>query len=456
MRAFCIDSFKLKRGVLLCITTVVVISVLSVALTSFDPTAEWDKVIMAVLWLSFLSFATVMLFTHGISLNKTEWVIVFVAWGGRILYATLNNIGVIEFRGDPFFEMAWGLYYGYEHVIDGTYPVITNYPPLLLGEFRIFGINRLVTCYVNAFLTMIAIFYMLKCFKMLVVDRRITSILLAFFSFNPFSILWGSDIFREAVYLPLTALSLYFFIRWTKSKNLLDIFLAMVAILPIVWLHTGYIVIVAVYSFAAFFELNRITPCRLLYKFLLFAAAVAAGIALLILPLAGEYLARFNLLKNMSSFADYFNLVQFDLNSGSGSQYLKWMAGPTSFFKLILYTPARVFLFLYSPMVWDCARVQDIIALITDSVVFLTALVLLCSYIINKKWRQAGYKRYNYLIFATVAVILITAVPFAWGTFNAGTAIRHRNCLLPYICVQIGMLMTKRGTAMSEVFDSQT
>ena len=405
---------------------------------------------MSVLWLAGLSFAVVMLFTHGIKLNKTEWVIVIAAWIVRVLYATLNNIGVIEFRGDAFFEMAWGLYYGYNHVIDGTYPVITNYPPVLLGEFRVFGINRIVTCYVNAFLTMIALFYMLKCFRLLKINKRIACMLLFTLAFNPFAILWGSDIYREAVYLPLTSLSLYCFIKWSYRKSPCELVFATASVLPAAWLHTGYFFIVAGYAFVSLLDFKRITARRLINKAILLGGVVVVCGITLFTQFADKLAYRFSTIKDLVIFSSNFNAIQTMTNIGSGSQYLKWMQGPTTFLNLLIKTPLRMFYFLYSPMAWDCYRLKDVVAFVTDSVVFLAALVLVVEFLINKKWKQEKYKKASFLIIAIAFVIIITVIPFAWGTYNAGTALRHRNCLLPFICTQIGICLTVKKKRYAE------
>lgn len=413
--------------------------------TLFDPTAEWDDTLVSMIWLIGLTIAVLILFNYNVINNFKEWIIVAIAWGVRIIYATINNSEIITFRGDPFFDMAHGLYYGYNHVINGTHPVLTNYPSVLVEEFNVFGINRLVTCYVNAFLTMVAIFYLLKCFSLLKFNQRIRTILLIVFSFNPFTILWGAEVFREAIYLPLVTVSLYFFIKWAMKRKPIQLVLAMAMIVPVAWLHSGYIMIAAGYVVVSLLYFKRITPNRIMYR--LFFIVVSVGvIALALFTLnIGELLDYFSLVKDPEAFIAHFNNVQVNTNSDAGSHYLAWMNGTTSIVLLLLYTPIRVFYFLYSPMIWDCYRIQDLISFMVDSLVFLIALILVFKYMINRQWRTKGTDIYSILMIASVVIILLTAIPFAWGTFNAGTALRHRNCLLPFIYVQIGICISSKG-----------
>ena len=436
------NTLKVNRGPLLAILIIALISCISFVFTLFDPTAECDDTLVSMLWLVGLTIAVLTLFSYSIINNFKEWIIVALAWGVRIVYATINNSEIITFRGDNFYDMARGLYYGYNHIMGGTYPIITNYPSVLVEEFNIFGINRLVTCYVNAFLTMVAIFYLLKCFSLLKFNQRIRTILLIVFSFNPFTILFGAEVFREAIYIPLVTISLYFFIKWAMNRRPLNIVFAMVAIIPVAWLHSGYIMIAAGYAIIGLLYLGRLNNNRLMYKLLLLIMIIGAVGVILFTEFGNNFVSKISLITNPSAFASHFDNVNTNTNSDAGSHYLAWMSGTTSIALFILYTPIRIFYFLYSPMLWDCYRLQDWLSFVADSSIFLVALVLVLKFIINKKWKVTKSNSYGLVLIASIIIVLLTALPFAWGTYNAGTALRHRNCLLPFICLQIGICMS--------------
>lgn len=82
---------------------------------------------------------------------------------------------------------------------------------------------------------------------------------------------------------------------------------------------------------------------------------------------------------------------------------------------------------------------------VADSLIFLVALVLVLMFVIDKKWKVTKFNSYGLILIASIVIVLLTAIPFAWGTFNAGTALRHRNCLLPFICIQIGICISLKG-----------
>lgn len=434
---------RVKSKTFYAVAIIIFTTVVSTAVTVIDPTAEWDKSLISVLWLVGLTIAVIQLFSSDIVKSRDERFVIAAAWIVRILYASMNNIEIISFRGDDFFSMAHGLYYGYDHVIEGTYPVLTHYPSVLLGEFHVFGINRLVTCYVNAFLGMIAIYFLMKCFRLLDISKTVRTILLCVFSFNIFFILYGSDVFRESIYMTLVTISLYFFIKWTMDRKSVDVLIALIMIVPVVWLHSGYIMIAGGYILVSIFYLRKITVEKLLCKYALVTAMGVFVFIAFFTSVFGDLLEKVSIGGDLSSFWSYFDSVLNVVNADSGSVYLRWMTGISSVGMMILYTPIRLFYLLYSPMVWDCYRIQDCIVFFTDSVVFLSALFLsLRVCVFGRKRSRIREKGHYAVLVGSAVVLLLTSIPFAWGVFNAGTAIRHRNCLLPFVIIQLAICIS--------------
>lgn len=444
---------RVKQKKIYAVAILLFVTIVSTCFTMVDPTAEWDKAFLSVLWCFGLTVAVIQMFSSDVVRNQSEKTVIMLAWIVRILYATMNNLEIFLFRGDDFFSMAHGLYYGYDHVINGTYPVLTHYPPILLGEFRIFGINRFVTCYVNAFLGMLAIYYLLKCFQLLNIERKVRIILLFVFSFNIFFILYGSDVFRESIYMTLVTISLYYFIKWTQNRKPMDVIVALIVLIPVVWLHTGYIMIAGGYIVVCIFYLKKVTFERLVYKYVLVVAMGLFVIMAVFASLWGYALSSYmnHLNEGVSAFWSYFDNVLMGDNSNAGSVYLLWMSGISSIWMMIIYTPIRMFYFLFSPIVWDCYRVQDFVIFITDSVVFLSSFYYVLKVCIFRRKRSLVRSDGHYgVLVGTAVVVLLTTIPFAWGTFNAGTAIRHRNCLLPFIIIQLAICLSARKRRINE------
>ena len=441
------NRIRIKKKTIYALVVLFCASIVSAAITLVDPTAEWDKPIISILWLVVLTIAVVELFSHNVLEGFHEQIVIGVAWAVRVIYVTLNNLDIITFRGDPFFDMAHGLYYGYDHVINGNYPILTNYPTVLVGEFKIFGINRYVTCYINAFISMLAIYFLLKCFCLLRIKRGVRLFLLFCFSFNAFFILYGSEVFREPIYTLFVTMSLYYYIKWTISRQPHSIMIALVTLIPVIWLHGGYVMIAGGYIISCIIDFRRITFERMIYKsILVVTSTMVAAFALFGSWLSGvSYINVLNMEGGVSAYWEHFDYVQTVINSDAGSHYLGWMVGVSSLGAVIIYTPIRMMYFLYSPMIWDCYRVQDYLLFFTDSILFLLALVLLLLTCIfkAKKSRKMG-TTYRSVLAGTTAAIILTSIPFAWGTFNSGTAIRHRNCLLPLVLVQIAICFSVR------------
>lgn len=89
-----------------------------------------------------------------------------------------------------------------------------------------------------------------------------------------------------------------------------------------------------------------------------------------------------------------------------------------SVLQFIPYTLLRMFYFLFSPLPWEARGIVDLFSFALDG---LLVLVLLAYMVKQMKNRQ----KKPYLI-ATMVCVFAFAGIYAWGTRNAGTAIRHR------------------------------
>lgn len=83
-------------------------------------------------------------------------------------------------------------------------------------------------------------------------------------------------------------------------------------------------------------------------------------------------------------------------------------------------TPVRMFYFVASPLPWSWRGLSDIIAFFFSSLVFL--------YVYYRAYQELkkGDTRNRTMILIFVVLSLCSALIFAWGVSNAGTAVRHR------------------------------
>jgi hypothetical protein len=121
---------------------------------------------------------------------------------------------------------------------------------------------------------------------------------------------------------------------------------------------------------------------------------------------------------------NYTNTIQV------GSGYLNNYT-INSFGDLILYVPLKIVYFLFSPMIWDIRGLQDLIAILFDSVFYLVLTINVIAAFFGKCLNKRERLLIKALIFACVLVI----GAYSMGTIAAGTAIRHRYKVLSFLII---------------------
>ena len=131
-------------------------------------------------------------------------------------------------------------------------------------------------------------------------------------------------------------------------------------------------------------------------------------------------------------------LSNFIRDSGR-SAYLTWI-NPQNTTQIILYSPLKIFYFLFSPMPMNWQNVIDIAAFFTDSLVYF----LLLWFIFKK---NKIYTRIRYLTISLFFTIFV----FAYGTWNSGTAIRHRTKILPLILTMYVVVRSEKEKIRTKI-----
>ncbi len=97
---------------------------------------------------------------------------------------------------------------------------------------------------------------------------------------------------------------------------------------------------------------------------------------------------------------------------------------PESSAEVVLQTPLRLTYFLFAPFPWMLRSGADVLGVIDSIFIF---------YLVFRLWRQRGLittRRESVLVLAVFASMAVT---FAIGVSNYGTALRHRNKMLPLL-----------------------
>ena len=129
--------------------------------------------------------------------------------------------------------------------------------------------------------------------------------------------------------------------------------------------------------------------------------------------------------------------------SMGGSAYLPNVE-ISDFLDLVLWGPAKVVLFVVSPVPWQWRSPEDAVAFLADGLIFLVAMLL----ILRAPWKspRSGRRRVVQVLSMSIAAAVVI---FSIGTYNAGTAMRHRHKLLaPIVLVSVLAFEERRSMSL--------
>lgn len=291
--------------------------------------------------------------------------------------------------------------------------------------YSLFGIQRFVAQYTNVLLGMGTILITIRILRRMGIENAVVQKIIAIMSFLPNLAITNSILLRETVMIFLIAVSVYTFVRWMEngSKMMMLISLA----LPIfgAQFHSGAIAPAAAYI-GCLLLYNRkeqrfnITKKSVLLLVLIFFAFQVVN------TLWGEALFG----SKMSSIDSIEDITATaDSHSAGGSAYEVGITTGNELVDMVVNTPIRMFYFVMSPLPWAWRGLNDIIAFVFSAAVYGYCYVL--AY--KELKRNDNLQNKNYII-ACLFIAVASALVFAWGVSNAGTALRHRDKFVcPYM-----------------------
>lgn len=319
--------------------------------------------------------------------------------------------------------LAW---YSYENNINigrGEYNTFILNPIYKLLGIRvaiIFGAINVV-CHILISLNLYKIFNILK------IEKNLERFLMYILILSPISLIFRAGILREAIMIMFITYSLKNFVIYTKYKNggaIIKTFLFL--ILGAVF-HNGMIFLAVGY---------------LLY--LLDGGKKKKGAQIIIFLLAiGIFIILKDKLLEKVGGGDIDKILAFN-NEGSlklaGSAYLQSVT-TTSLGGILIYLPLFMFYFLYSPTPEMIRGVLDIATFLLNSSIYIYITIIgIKSY---KKIKNNLSKKEKKIINVLLFSSLFTIVVFSIGTRNAGTAMRHRDKILPFLIVIFAIIRNK-------------
>lgn len=303
----------------------------------------------------------------------------------------------------------------------------------LIGTFFSWvGISRLLGQFLIMLFSVVALHLLVRIMEEGGVDAPKRKLVMYIACLLPNFAVLSSIFLRESVVTMLVAASLFYFMRWwNRGKQglfLLSFVLAFCASLfhsGVVALAAGYIVVRLLYN-------RKAGRFGLSARNILIAVLFLAVFVYLYMNYADV------LFKKM---ADIESIEEIASGAGrGGASYAAYVGNSDSVFNMIVYSPIRIIYFLFSPLPWHWRGISDVIAFCFSSVFYLIAIIKAFSVL---KYKNNPKRN---LVLALLILVLCTALVFAWGVSNAGTALRHRDKMVVLYCVLLGLSMSvERG-----------
>lgn len=306
------------------------------------------------------------------------------------------------------------------------------YPKVMGLFFYLVGPQRLLGQYINVLLGLSVVFLLFRILKLLRIHPRITEKILLLGAFFPNSLIMSSIFLREMLPTFFVAASFYFFLKWFRFGRIENFTFSVLSLGAASMFHAGAAGIFIGYAFVFLFYKREDNAYRFSAKTIpVFLFILAIG--LFAFQHKGIFLAKFQNVEDIES------VIVTAKSSLGGSVYLTSLKVNTPL-QLVAYSPIRAFYFLTSPLPFNWRGVMDIITFMIDSSLYLLTLFYLV------KYKPRSRRQRNIIIAICMAVFFVSLI-FGIGVENAGTAMRHRQKLIPFFLVLLAVLKGWRTKA---------
>lgn len=291
--------------------------------------------------------------------------------------------------------------------------ILTNYTIYLTILYSFTDSCRWFAQFLNMMMSMLMLIYLRKILFLLIIPNKYRKLVLISVSFLPFNINYAVILGREAWILLFITISLYHFISWyvRNGNENLRLTLCVINLLIAMSMHSGVIGLLVGY-FLAFisydYKSNKIKITRKSYIGIFFLLVLCT----IIVVEKDILLAKFMSNETMD-YIEYKNSSE-----KAESAYLTWLeySSPE---KVLLFSPLKLFYFLYSPIIFDWRGLNDALAFFLDSTVYMVATWFIFT-------RKVEDERLKLLKKYLLVSFWVTTFLFAFGTNSSGDAIRHR------------------------------
>lgn len=343
---------KKTRGAIFNIVMCVFI-VISILITKFGLSDKYPES-MALVWGVVI---TIWLFTLAFSYMHYKYEIVFfsISYIINLLYHCYlikgNSLQNPDLSGDAsgFWQVANQYYEGFFN------RVYTKLPYIINAEFHVFGVNYFCCILINIAMSMITIIITTNVLRKLSLSRTTRLFLTLLIGLFPFSFIMSTSLWREPIYLLCLTASFAIFCDYVVSNNKVLFYVALILLMPVLFMHIGYFPIIVVY-FYMFFVIQKIKTKKEFIKMLLQIVVLF----IVCVVVMGFDSISYIVGKGSGGIEGMMEaLIDDGTVSTGGSAYLTNIQANT-LGKVIIYAPLKWFYYSFSPLMSNWRGISDI------------------------------------------------------------------------------------------------
>lgn len=392
--------------------------------------AGWHNIPPTIYALPIIAVHSIIMFSYCLT-RKDRRIAIILAVGLSLrlvlLFVDFFHIAPIPNSGadtETFHYIAMRFYYGM------PYDTRSHFPSVIAMFYEITYASRLLAQYVNVVFGMGILIMIYKSLKLLKVKEKAIFVAITVIALLPNAIIFSGILLREAWVEFFVAVSAFFIVKWFVNGKAINVLTCLAALLTASYMHAGILGLALGYI-AAFLFYSPATSKVTFSTSSVISMIIITGVWLAIADSFQMFTGKFN---NFDFEDSQDFLKKVNSQGGGNSDYLTWINADSTAQGLI-FSPLKIFYFLFSPLPTEWRRISDIVGFAIDGFWYMW----MC-------WAIWRYRpgRHRSLKHFLVAGMLCSAFIFGYGTFNAGTAFRHRAKLLSVIAIPFAISLSER------------
>lgn len=350
-------------------------------------------------------------------------IMILVQLGVAFIDNYIRVFPLLEYDPRAFEALAWFSYENNINVGRGAYNYYILNPVYKIIKVR----SAMVFEVLNILFSLLINLNLYEILKKLKINKSLLILMIGISALSPISLIYRTGILREATIILFISYSLKNFIFYCIDKDNIAIIKSFVFIGVGAIFHSGAIFIAGGYMIA----LSGGKKNQKIYQLLI-----------LIIGILGFILFKDSLLEKVGG-GDIDAIVRANNYTSlkmASSGYLQSIT-TESLTQIVVYLPLFIFYFLFSPTPDMFRGVIDIISFLLNSSIYIYLILGSLYYLRNlKRSLKPVEKKILKCLFLSA---IFTIAVFSIGTRNAGTAIRHRDKIVPLLIVIFSIIKNR-------------